>query len=117
MTIHSNGINPVWTRCGTAVAPSLATGRERKLSTDNWDHVTCKRCLRSFVNANGSKGRPASVTESPMDIVNRLSKLWIGAEVIGYTKGGDQMDVQIRLNDGTVMRVDGLVKLDPNHSK
>ena len=54
--------------------------------------------------------------ESPMDTVKRYSKLWIGAEVIGYTKGGDQMTVQIMLNDGTVMRVDGLVKLDPNHS-
>ena len=57
-----------------------------------------------------------SPPESPMDTVERYSKLWIGAEVIGYTKGGDQMDVQIRLNDGTVVRVDGLVKLDPNHS-
>jgi hypothetical protein len=116
MTIHSNGIDPR-ARCGTVVTASLSAGRERKLTTDDWDQVTCKRCLGSFVNANGSKGRPASVTESPMDIVNRTSKLWIGATVIGYTGGGDQMDVQIRLTDGTVMRVAGLVKPDPWHSK
>ena len=53
--------------------------------------------------------------ESPMDTVKRTSKLWIGATVIGYTGGGDHMDAQIRLNDGTVVRVDGLVKADPNH--
>ena len=52
--------------------------------------------------------------ESPMDTVKRTSKLWIGATVIGYAGGSDQMDVQIRLNDGTVVRVGGLVKPDPN---
>ena len=57
-----------------------------------------------------------TATESPMDIVNRVSKLWIGAEVIGFTKGGDQMDVQIRLTDGTVVWVDGLVKPDDRYN-
>ena len=53
--------------------------------------------------------------ESPMSIVERMSKLWIGAEVIGYIGGGDHMDVQIRLTDGTVVRVKGVQRDDPNH--
>ena len=48
MTIHSNGINPVWTRCGTAVV-----GKQRKLTIDDWGQVTCKRCLGSYRNPDG----------------------------------------------------------------
>jgi len=59
MTIHSNGIDHR-ARCGTTITAWLDLGRERKPSTDDWGQVTCKRCLRSYRNPDGSTSRQRS---------------------------------------------------------
>ena len=61
MTIHSNGIDHR-ARCGTTVTASMDLRRERKLSTDDWGQVTCKRCLRSYRNPDGSTSRQKELT-------------------------------------------------------
>ena len=52
MTIHSNGNGPR-ARCGAIVTAR----RQHLIKTKEWDQVTCKRCLGSYRNPDGSTSR------------------------------------------------------------
>ncbi len=47
----------------------------------------------------------------PMYEVYRTSEKWVGATIIGYSGDRNHFDIQVRLNDGTVVNVkNGVVK-------
>ena len=52
-----------------------------------------------------------------MESANNMSKLWIGAKVIGFSGDRNRMDLQIVLTDGTHMRIQGPIGPDPIFNK